>query len=101
MKKFMSYSKELVQLEELKHYISLVDDFEIKDLDDWVVKNYALTNSISGVIKNSLVDELQFDANLVTRQQIIKVLNDKPKNELHKIVHKGYKSKIRRALTNG
>jgi len=74
---------------------------EIKDLDDWVVKNYALTNSISGVIKNSLVDELQFDANLVTRQQIIKVLNDKPKNELHKIVRKGYKSKIRRPLTNG
>ena len=75
---------------ELNHFIELVDDYETTNDYKWIIKSYAMSNSIAGVIKNSRLH----NKNNINKEAIIKVLNDKPIDELHTKVKKLYKSKF-------
>lgn len=97
MRIFTTLEKAKEEAESLNKYIFLVDNYEIHNVTQWIIKNYALTNSIAGVIKNSLRDNtLETYNTLITREMVLQILKEKPMDELHKVVKKGYLQKIRK-----
>jgi len=96
MEKFRKYEDALREKEKIEHFISLVDNYEVNNIDQWIIKQYALTNSISKVIKIARESLNDISINEVTREKIIQVLNLKPIDDLHKIVSRGYRVKIRK-----
>lgn len=50
MENLLSYEKTKQKIEELQNYIDLIDNYEIISLNNWVIKNYAMTNNIQKVI---------------------------------------------------
>src|SRR5699024_4889052 len=95
MKKFMKLSDAKKLHSDLGDYIHLVENYDVSQLDSWVIKNYALTNSIANVIRNARA-ELHECNDVINHQFIVQVLQGKPKDQLHKIVRRGYLHKIKR-----
>lgn len=91
--KYEDAKKEKVMLEK---YIYLVDNYNVNNINQWIIKQYALTNSISNVIKNARLEGNEKISHEITREKILEILNSKPIDELHSIIIKGYKRKIRR-----
>jgi hypothetical protein len=49
--KLITVKKAQEEIERLQEYIDLVDSYEVSTLDTWIIKEYALTNSIKEVVK--------------------------------------------------
>lgn len=96
MKKFLKYENAVELKNELEYFINLVDNYDVHNETDWIIKNYALTNSIAGVVNLSLKHPSAHSEN-INKDKVLKVLNDVPKNELHRIIIRGYKNKIKRS----
>lgn len=93
----MTLDQAKIEMESLNEFIELVENYEVKNIEDWIIKNYAMTNSISGVIKNSLsVEDNNQIATQLSRDFILNVIKSKPKDKLHKIVRSAYFKKIRK-----
>lgn len=92
-----SYDEAKKEIAALQHYIDLIDNYVISNLEELIIYKYALHNSISKVIrhiKNS--DYLYiYDTNLVTHNYITSVILGDTLNDLHAIVKKHYKEKTR------
>ena len=92
MRKFMSYKEAKKLRDELTNYIELIDDYKVTNLDTWIIKNYALTNSIAGVIKNARIEVDRSEPYLVNHQSIAETIRKSPSDDLHNIVRKGYQN---------
>jgi|SRR5699024_3555528 len=98
MKKFMTLDQAKMEVKSLNEYIELVENYEVKTLEQWIIKNYALTNSIPGVIKNSLSDACQSKiSSQISRNTISSVIKSKPQDQLHRIIRSAYLRKIRKS----
>lgn len=96
MKKFLKYNNAVELKNELDNFINLVDSYEVHNEADWIIKSYAFTNSIAGVVNLSLKEKSVYSEN-INKDKVLQILNDKPRNELHRIIISGYKKKIRRS----
>ncbi|GEM_PF-1610030 len=97
MKRFLTLEKAEKEVALLNEYISLVNNYKVHDVNHWIIKNYALTNSIAGVIKKSLKDNtLETYNTIITREMVLEVLRAKPHDDLHKVVSNGYFKKIKK-----
>lgn len=89
-----SYSQAQKELELLTEYIRLIDNFEIKNLDDLIIYQYAIYNSISKVIKsikntnNSFPFTVEYEK--ITHSLIKNTILSSPQNQLHAVIKKGY-----------
>lgn len=90
MKKFITYDNALRELENLNRYVALIESYKADTLEKWIILEYSKVNSISKVIKsyNNL------NKHILTPEIIKEVILSKPIDELHRIVHLGYKKKI-------
>ncbi|WP_026858882.1 hypothetical protein [Jeotgalicoccus psychrophilus] len=96
MKKFMKYNDAKEEMNRIKNYIYLVENYKVDNVFNWIVKQYALTNSIAGVVRSARNEEDHKIFEVVDREKVLSVLNSPAKDELHKIIIQGYKAKIRR-----
>jgi archaellum component FlaC len=62
MVKLITVKKAQEEIERLQEYIDLVDSYEVNTLDTWIIKEYALTNSIKEVknIKERIHSKLEY-----------------------------------------
>lgn len=99
MKRLITYSKAIEELDDLKNYVSLIENFKINSLEDEIIYKYALYNSISKVIShiNTDLEKNNFisDLSVITPDFIKKIILNKPSSELHFIIRKGYLLKTR------
>jgi len=85
------------EIQSLNKYIELVEKYEVTNINQWVIKNYALTNSVAGVIKNSLQESSEYKVSMpLSRELVINVIKSKPQDQLHRIVRSAYLKKIRK-----
>lgn len=96
MKNLITYNKAKEELVLLSNYVHLIETYEVNDISSWIIKNYALTNSIAKVVKNSNDSRLTFNNKNVTRDQVLEAIKAKPSDNLHRIIHRGYLKKIKR-----
>lgn len=92
----MKYDDAKEEMKSIQNYLSLVENYKVNTIFNWIVKQYALTNSIPGVVRRARDEEDHKFFEEVDREKVLSVLNSPAVDELHKIVIKGYKAKIRR-----
>lgn len=91
--KLITYTNAKSQLLSLQKYINLVDQYDDKSsIEAWIIKNFAVTNSISKIIKESNEVDFPFDKSLINREYIKNVLlaDNKNTDELQEILKKSY-----------
>ncbi|PKH10647.1 hypothetical protein CXF70_08685 [Planomicrobium sp. MB-3u-38] len=77
-------------------YIKLTENYEVRTVDDWIIKHYAINNSIKRMLEDAEEIEITSKDVPLNREYIVSVINSRVvKNELHRIVRLGYRQKIR------
>lgn len=98
MMKYSTYSQAKKDIILLNHFINLVENYEVTDVDSFIIKSYAETSSIAKVIRelnrNKFIYELPI--NISKSVYISTILKRKPEDALQKIVHDIYKKKVKR-----
>lgn len=94
--KLITLDRAKKEVDKLTNYINLVENYETNTLNKWIIKQYALTNSIKRILE--LASEqgiVHNDGKQLERSYVISVINGKPMDELHRILRLGYRHKIR------
>jgi len=89
--KLITVERAQKEVERLQHYLKLVEEYETDTLDKWIIKQYAITNSLKRVVEKA--QEQYFVE--IEREYIVGVIKSKPKDELHKMMKAGYMLKTR------
>lgn len=92
----ITYEKAKKEVEKLQKYINLIDNYEVDSLEKFIIKNYALTNSSSGVIKKFNAANIHMKYPPLSRDYVLGVIKKAPIDELHKIIGNGYRNKYKK-----
>ncbi|MFP3324585.1 hypothetical protein R0K05_15975 [Planococcus sp. SIMBA_160] len=95
MKRLKPLAEVKTDVQELKDYIDLVENYETNTLAQKVVKSYACTSSLSKTLLE-INAELQ-SANLpcIEHSYVLNLIKSKPQDDLHKLVRSSYFSKVK------
>lgn len=94
--KLFTYEEAKEEIKRLKLYIKLIESYEVKSIEDWIILEYAYTNSINKVLEKAYKEKIPLQGKpSLDRKYISSVINSKPKDELHKMIREGYKQKIK------
>ncbi|OCA86022.1 hypothetical protein A8F94_14355 [Bacillus sp. FJAT-27225] len=95
MNKLMTIKKAEMEIKWLQHFINLFNSYQVINLNKWIIKEYARTNSINKVVVKAKENNILHNGEVITKQLVIGIINSSPKDELHKIVQMGYKLKLK------
>jgi hypothetical protein len=100
MTNLLSVEKAKEEILRLQHYIELVENYEPNTLDKFIIKEYAITNSIHKTIKAVNAVGYAIYHKEVERDYVVSLLKKRGKDELHKLVRSAYmqKTKYTRAV---
>jgi hypothetical protein len=96
----ISVEKAKEEIKRLRQYIDLVENYEANTLDKFIIKEYALTNSIDKTVKAVNAVGYAIYHKEVERDYVVSLLKKRGKDELHKLVRSAYmqKTKYTRAV---
>lgn len=95
MDKLITVSKAKEEIRNLQKYIELAESYEANTLEKQIIKEYAYTNSINEIVKVFESRGITKNGEKIKRSYVSKVIDSKPLDELHKILKKGYRLKIK------
>lgn len=95
--RLITYEKAQSEVKRLKEYIQLVDSFEVNNLDDWIIYNYALTNSIQKIVDKAAEEDVMNNGQPLENKYVSSVINGGTQSELHRILRLGYRQRIRKS----
>jgi hypothetical protein len=81
----MTLDRAKKEINNLQYYVNLIELYEPINLDQEIIKEYAITNSITEVSKRLNV----------SYEMVVDVITDRGKDELHKLVRSGYMKKTK------
>ena len=92
----ITYKQAKKKISALQYYINLVDNYdENSSLESWIIKNFAMTNSISKVLNLSNGKDFSFNI-LLTRDYIKEViLSENTNDELQILLKRAYKKRYK------
>lgn len=79
----MTLDRARTEIMRLQYYVDLIEMFEPINIEQEIVKEYAITNSIPKVCEKLNV----------SHENVVDVLTSRGKDELHKMVRSGYMKK--------
>ncbi|MFG6117230.1 hypothetical protein ACGTN9_18920 [Halobacillus sp. MO56] len=85
-------------IKRLQNYIDLVESYKADTTEKWIIKEYAITNSINKVCDRAKEDNIILEGVPLTRETITAVIKSKPIDRLHRTLQAGYKKKIKHTL---
>lgn len=83
------------EIERLQHYVALAESYDSTTLENWIIKEYAFTNSIGEIVKQAYDKELTNNEIAVDREFVTSVITAKATDELHRLLKAGYRLKVR------
>jgi len=95
LSKLITVEKAQKEVERLKNYLTLVEKYETDTMERWIIKQYAITNSIKQIVIRAREQGFTLNGKEIERNYITEVIKSKPKDELHKILKSGYLYKTR------
>ncbi|RDI40909.1 hypothetical protein [Falsibacillus pallidus] len=95
MTKLIKVQKAKDEIKRLQHYINLVESYEVNSLERWIIKEYAYTNSIIEVVRRANIQKLTYEGLPLDKKFATAVLKAKATDELHLIMQRGYKHRIK------
>ncbi|MFP3886782.1 hypothetical protein U8V97_15145 [Priestia filamentosa] len=93
--KLITLDKAKKEVERMQRYIEMVENYEADTLEKWIIKKYALTNSIKNILEEAAIEGITYNNLPLDRNYISSVINGKPTDELHRILRLGYRQKIK------
>jgi hypothetical protein len=94
--KLITVKKAEEEIVRLQEYIDLVESYEVNSLDTWIIKEYALTNSIKEVVKKGAVaGMIQQNGEPLDKTYVVSVINGKATDKLHRLIRSGYRLRIK------
>jgi hypothetical protein len=96
----ISVEKAKEEIFRLQQYIELVENYEANTLDKFIIKEYAITNSINKTVKAVNAVGYAIYQKEVERDYVVSLLKKRGKDDLHKLVRSAYmeKTKYKRAV---
>jgi len=92
-----AYLKAKEEIKSLNYFINLIDDYEVKSLKNFVIKEYAIHNSMIKVVsefnKKKYLHNFQMQS--LTTSQVKEIILSKPNDELHSLIRRKYNIKTR------
>ncbi|SMQ75928.1 hypothetical protein SAMN05444673_2571 [Bacillus sp. OV166] len=85
MTKLMTLERAKNEIIKLQNYVTLVESYPVDTVEQEIIKEYAITNSIGKV-----TEKLKIDREFVTN-----VIKSRGNDELHKLMRSGYMYKTR------
>lgn len=82
---FMTLDRAEAEIKRLQYYVDLIETYQPTTIEEEIIKEYAITNSITEVSKRLNV----------SYEKVVDVITDRGKDELHKIVRSGYMKKTK------
>ena len=96
MTKLMTVQRAKDEIKRLQDYVNLVEAYEAETLEQMIIKEYAYTSSIVGVIHMLNGKGFTHNSEPIVRDYIVSVINSsKTTGELHRLVRLGYRAKIK------
>jgi hypothetical protein len=93
--KLLTIQRAKDEINRLQEYINLVDTFETNTLENWIIREYAITGSIKTVVANANNQSFTYNSGLVDRTFVTAVINGKANDRLHKLVRSIYRQKVK------
>ncbi|WP_166626987.1 hypothetical protein [Jeotgalicoccus sp. S0W5] len=92
-----SYRDAKKKIKSLTNFINLIDNYEINNLRTFVIKKYAIHNSMSKVVRefNKERNLYNFEEEILSTSFIKDLILSKPNDELHATIRKIYLVKTR------
>ncbi|WHZ04957.1 hypothetical protein QNH48_10185 [Neobacillus sp. YX16] len=78
------------EIKRLQYYVYLVENYEADTLEKFIIKEYAITNSMFEVTRNLNRRGLIIDGKPVEKEYVSSVITGKPYDELHRMPRSGY-----------
>ena len=101
MTKLITVQRAKKEIERLQHFVALAESYDSTTLENWIIKEYAYTNSIGEIVKRANDKELTNNEKAVDREFVTSVITGKATDELHRLLKAGYRSKVRPNKTCG
>jgi len=86
MTKLITLERAKKEIERMQHYVDLVEAYPVDSIEQEIIKEYAITNSIIKVCANLKLE----------REFVLNVIKGRGSDELHKMMRSGYFHKINR-----
>lgn len=83
--KFITLEKAKTEIKRLQNFVNLVETYEPINVEQEIIKAYAITSSIT---------EVSIRLN-VSYEKVVDVITSRGKDELHKLVRTGYMNKTK------
>lgn len=90
MQNFITVSKAKERAHRLQTYIYLVETYQAKSMEEHIIQQYAYLGSLSKV-----ADKMREMGYEVEIDDVRNAIQSRSKNELHKIIRKGYMKRSR------
>lgn len=74
----------------LENYIYLIESYEVDTLEKWVIKQYAITNSMNKIMQLAEEKGITYNNEPLDREYLREIINGKIMDELHRTLRKGY-----------
>lgn len=95
-KKLYTYEKAKEEIKRLQYYVYLIENYEVENLENWIILKYAHSNSIKKVVDLASKEGIVLQGNpSLDMKYVSSIINSKPKSELHQMIRDGYKQKIK------
>jgi len=84
--KLITYDRAKRERERLSRYILLVEEYPTNTLKNWIIKEYAITNSLDEVVRRANEYGFTVDGEKIYRDYVLFVVDSKPEptDALHK-----------------
>ena len=83
------------EAERLVKYIGLVESHDTNNINQWIIKQYAITNSIKKILEIAHDENITLDGSPLTHEYVVELINGNPTSDLHRILRLGYRRKIK------
>jgi len=96
MTRLMTVKRAKDEIKRLQEYVDLVETYQAETLEKMIIKEYAYTSSIVGVIKELNGKGFTHNGEPIDRDYVVSVINSsKTTGELHRLLRLGYRAKIK------
>ncbi|WML45470.1 hypothetical protein [Neobacillus sp. PS3-40] len=95
MTKLITVQKAKDEVKRLQEYLDLVEDYEANTLEKWIIKEFAITNSLVEVTKRANARGLTLNGSLIDKEYVKSIICGKSTDKLHRLLRLGFNKRIK------
>lgn len=95
MLKFLPLQTMKNKIKELQEHVDLVELFEPNSLEEWLIKEYAITGSLVETANRAKARGFLMNGEIIEKEHVVTVITGKASYPLHKRVKWGYQSRAK------